>query len=155
LPPQPSSFFENLHRHVIGAGQGVLVIARVEGQPVAASVYLFHGKRAVYKYGASDLAHQHLRANDLVMWEAIRWLGRKGFSEVSLGKTAMEHDGLRRFKQGWGARENDASYFKFDFREKSFVRDKEALTGWHNRVFRAMPLPVSRLVGALLYRHMG
>ncbi|HEY8240705.1 MAG TPA: GNAT family N-acetyltransferase, partial [Kiritimatiellia bacterium] len=155
LPPQPWKFFANLQRHVLEAEQGVVVAARFEGRPVAASVYLFHGRRAVYKYGASDAAFQHLRANDLVMWEALRWFGRQGFTELSLGKTALEHEGLRRFKQGWGARESELLYYKYDYKGGGFVRDRDDVTGWHNRVFRVLPISLSRVVGNALYRHAG
>ena len=69
-------------------------------------------------------------------------------------KTAKDNDGLRRFKLGWGAAESELKYFKYDLRGKSFAVDQDAIAGWHNTVFRWMPLPLSRMTGALLYRHM-
>jgi CelD/BcsL family acetyltransferase involved in cellulose biosynthesis len=155
LPPQPWTFLQNVHRHMMGDGRGVTIVARHKDRPIAASVFFRQGRRAVYKFGASDLACQHLRANDLVMWEAIRWFGQQGCAELSLGKTAQDHDGLRRFKLGWGARESEIRYYRYDLASGGFVRDRDAVDGWHNRVFRALPLPVSRLIGAALYRHVG
>jgi hypothetical protein len=154
LPPQPFSFFRSLHRNVIAGGSGVVARATIEGRPVGACVYFFRGPRAIYKYGASDRAFQHLRANDLVMWEAMRWLAGRGCTAMSMGKTAKDNDGLRRFKLGWGATESELRYFKYDFRAKAFAEDHDAIAGWHNAVFRRMPLPLSRVAGALLYRHM-
>jgi hypothetical protein len=154
LPPQPLSFFRNLHRHVIGPGAGAVVCARVEGKPAGACMYFFRGPRAIYKYGASDRTFQHLRVNDLVMWEAIRWLAQRGCTTMSMGKTAMDNEGLRRFKLGWGAEESELKYFKYDLRAQAFVKDHDAIAGWHNAVFRAMPQSLSRATGALLYRHM-
>ena len=34
----------------------------------------------IYKYGASDERHQNLRANNRVMWEAIRRHAADGFA---------------------------------------------------------------------------
>ena len=154
LPPQPFSFFRCLHRHVIATGSGVVVRATVDGRPAGACVYFFRGARAIYKYGASDRAFQNQRVNDLVMWEAIRWLAGRGCTTMSMGKTAKDNEGLRRFKLGWGAVESELKYFKYDLRGKAFAADHDAIAGWHNAVFRWMPLPVSRMAGSLLYRHM-
>jgi hypothetical protein len=154
LPPQPSSFFANLHRLVIGQDSGVVVQALVNGRLAAASVYLRRDERAIYKYGASDKRFQNLRVNDVVMWEAIRWLATRGCTSMSMGKTAMENVGLRRFKQGWGAEETELRYFKYDIRAGKLVEDRDAVAGWHNALFRMMPGPLSRLAGAVLYRHI-
>jgi lipid II:glycine glycyltransferase (peptidoglycan interpeptide bridge formation enzyme) len=154
LPPQPMSFFENLHRHVIDRDAGVVVQALVDGRPAAASVYLYRGERAIFKYGASDKRFQNLRVNDLVMWAGIRWLATRGCTKMSMGKTAVDNVGLRRFKQGWGAEEKELRYFKYDLAAGSLVRDRDAVAGWHNAFFRMMPAMLSRLAGAALYRHM-
>jgi hypothetical protein len=92
--------------------------------------------------------------NDLVMWEAIRWLTARGCRTMSMGKTALDNEGLRRFKLGWGAEESKLRYFKFDVRAGVLVTDRDAIAGWHNALFRIMPDRLSRLVGAILYRHM-
>jgi hypothetical protein len=154
LPPQPNSFFATLHRHIIEREAGVVVQALVEGRPAAACVYLYRGHRALYKYGASDMAFQKLRVNDLVMWTAIRWLAARGCTCMSMGKTATNNEGLRRFKLGWGAEESELRYFKYHVPTESFVQDRDAIAGWHNVLFRVMPDSLSRAAGALLYRHM-
>jgi hypothetical protein len=42
---------------------------------------------------------------------------------------------------------------KYDLRKNEFVTDKDKISGWHNRVFRALPVFASRLIGRALYRH--
>ena len=154
LPPQPRSFFENVQRCVIAQDAGFIVQAAVGGQAVAASMYFLFGDRAIYKYGASDRAFQHLRVNDLVMWTAIRTLAERGCTTLSLGKTARENEGLRRFKLGWGGTETELRYFKHDVAAAALVQDRDAVSGWHNAVFRSLPRSVSELAGRALYRHM-
>ena len=107
----------------------------------------------MYKYGASNLAFQNLRANNLVMWEAIRWLVRNGFETLNFGRTSAQNDGLRRFKLGWGTSEYPISYQKFDYGTNRFVAKRDEADGWHNAVFRRLPIWLSKLAGAFLYRH--
>ncbi|RPJ07957.1 MAG: peptidoglycan bridge formation glycyltransferase FemA/FemB family protein, partial [Deltaproteobacteria bacterium] len=68
LPPQPLGFFEKVHEHVIRRGLGFVALASYQGKSVAGAVYFHFGRKAFYKYGASDRKFQNLRANNLVMW---------------------------------------------------------------------------------------
>jgi len=154
LPPQPFKFFGAISKNVLTQEKGLVVLGTHEGRTIAGSVFFHFGPNALYKYGASDARYQKLRANDLVMWEAIKWYAGQGYRTLSLGRTALSNTGLRRFKNGWGTREETIEYFKYDLAKDAFVTDTDRLSGWHNRIFRALPIPVSRLIGALLYRHM-
>lgn len=154
LPPQPFSFFRNIHRHVLERDQGFLVLARHGGRPIAASVFFHFGTKALYKFGASDERFQQFRGNNLVMWEGIKRLAQRGFEELTFGRTSLGEDGLRRFKLGWGAQEYRIAYRRYDFSKRQFISTKNRAYGWHNHVFRAMPLPILRFAGARLYRHL-
>jgi hypothetical protein len=153
LPPQPWRFFLNVWRHILSQGQGIVVLASWRGSRVAGAVFFFLGGRAIYKYGASDHRRQQLRPNNLVMWEGIKWLARNGGASLDLGKTSLLHDGLRRFKRNLGAVEQPLEYVKFDLRRKKYAVEQDAVAGWHNAVFRALPPGLSRGAGRLLYKH--
>lgn len=155
LPPQPNRFFEKLQTHVLATGHGIVALASHRGEAIAGAVFLHFRNRAVYKYGASDRRHQHLRANNLVMWEAIRWYARNGFRSLSFGRTEPENEGLLQFKRGWGATEEPLCYTKYDLTHSVFLKESPKVTGAHNKIFAAMPMPLLRLVGNLLYRHVG
>ena len=154
LPPQSWTFFQKVHDHILCKNLGMVALAEWQRQPIAGAVCFHFGPRAVYKYAASDRRHQSLNGNNLVLWEVIRWYAARGAATLALGRTEREHEGLRRFKLGWGAREYVLEYFKYDFRRRAFVEDRSRVSGWHNRLFRQMPIPVARAAGALLYRHM-
>ena len=153
LPPQPRDFFLNIHRHVLSQKSGMIAVARHEGKPIAASVYFYLGGRAIYKYGASDFAKQHLRGSNLVMWAAMKWLAHQGVKTLDLGKTSLANEGLRRFKLQLGARERKVEYVKYDLRKNTFVVEDDGVAGWHNAVFRGLPVFASRAAGSFLYRH--
>lgn len=154
LPPQPVGFFKNLHQNLLNGETGEIFIAYRQKQPVAGAVYLQHDGRVIYKYGASYPEAAFTGANHLVMWQALQHYGASGRSDLHFGKTAVFHEGLRRFKIGWGALEEEVSYYQYHLREKRFLQAQLNESGWYNRVFRALPLGVSRILGTLLYRHV-
>ena len=153
LPPQGFRFFENIARHVLGPGHGFIVIARVGNLPVAAAIYFHHNRQAIFKFGASDYAFQHLRPNNLVMWEAIKRYVSDGYTSLHLGRTSLANEGLRRYKLGFGAREERIENCRYDFRERAFTAESHPAKETSSRVFQYLPLPLSRLTGSMLYPH--
>jgi len=153
VPPQPFDFFANIHRHILAQDQGWVVLARQAGIPVAGAVYFHWGRTVTYKYGASDEAFQHLRANNLVMWEAIRRHAQEGFATLDFGRTSLENEGLRKFKLGWGAVEHRIDYVRYDPRRGRFAAVADAAHGWQARFFKTLPDPLLQLIGAAFYKH--
>jgi hypothetical protein len=154
VPPQPFKFFENITRHVLGSGSGFAVSASLEEKVVAAAVFFYWRKRAFYKFGASDYAFQHLRANNLVMWEAIKRCAEVGCASLHLGRTSLANQGLRQFKLRFGAREETIEYCKYDFGRQGFVKDVDRAESWVKGLFRLFPSPLFRLAGQVLYPHL-
>jgi CelD/BcsL family acetyltransferase involved in cellulose biosynthesis len=153
VPPQPFRFFANIQRHILARGQGCVLLARVHGAPVAGAVFFHSGRNALYKFGASDDAHQHLRPNNLIMWRAIESYAAAGYLRLDFGRTALAHEGLRRFKRGWGVREHRINYVNYDRRLRRFVSEKPSSSSWAGRMFKLLPAWCSRLVGAAAYKH--
>lgn len=153
LPPQPLRFFLKIHEHILSREKGIIVLARQGRRTVAGALFFHFGEQAIFKYGASNEAQQGLRGNDLVMWEAIKHYAGHGFKILNLGRTSLANEGLRRFKLAWGAREHVIEYMRYDLKMRAFVAGKDNAFGWYNRAFRSLPIGVSRLIGALVYRH--
>jgi hypothetical protein len=154
LPPPPWRFFAGIHRHILAAGHGVVVLARRGDVPVAGAVFLHFAGAALFKFGASDHAFQHLRANNLVMWRAIEWHARAGFHSLDFGRTSLGNEGLRRFKLGWGPAERRIEYSTFDHRSSRYITTLDRSSGWHNRFFRLLPGAFARILGAVVYKHI-
>lgn len=155
LPPQPRRFFQCVQDRILSQGKGFIVQASLRGSAIAANVYFTFGDRILYKYGASDRALQHLRASNLVMWEAIRWGRDHGYRSLCLGRTEPGNDGLRQFKMGWGAEERVIRYYRYDLRKEAFIRTPLTVRPLHKKIFGRLPIPVLNALGSVLYRHMG
>jgi hypothetical protein len=154
LPPQPWSFFEKIHEHIITPQKGLVVLAAYQVRPVAAAVYFHFRNEAIFKFGASDRNHLDHRPNNLVMWEAIKNYSQKGFKVIDLGRTELENIGLRQFKKGWGTDERKIYYYQYDLKKERFVAKNKALKKSYV-VFKHLPIPLLRLSGSLLYKHVG
>jgi lipid II:glycine glycyltransferase (peptidoglycan interpeptide bridge formation enzyme) len=154
LPPQPFRFFRNVHQHVLQKGLGRVVTAWHGGCVIAAAMFFHAGRQVLYKYGASDATQQHLRASNLLMWEAIRHYAAEGYERLSLGRTAKNHAGLRRFKLGWGAQEAEIGYIRYDFQRGVFDAERSTDSESGYGIVHHLPLWVLRWAGMALYRHM-
>lgn len=154
LPPQPYYFFKKIYEHITSKKKGFVVLASFQQNIISGAVYFHFGNKAIYKYGASDRRYQHMRANNLVMWEAIKWFGQNGFKEFSFGRTEQENSGLLQFKRGWGTEEKTISYYKYDLTNAAFIKGRSrAITSY--ALLKKMPSPLLNLAGTLLYRHVG
>ena len=155
LPPQPLNFFKKLYEHVLAQDKGMIVLASHANHVVAGALYLHFGEKALYKYGASDKRYQHLRANNLVMWEAMRWYAQQGYRSLCFGRSALENDGLLQFKRGWGAAERAIHYYKYDVEKSTFVRGVNNQFTGSRRLFHHLPIPLLQMTGSMLYKHIG
>ena len=154
LPPQSWGFFLNIWRDLVSNQSAFVFLAKRGGRPLAGAVFLRNGRRAIYKFGASDDSALPFRANNLVMWEAIKFLAKSEVDYLHFGRTSLSNVGLRRFKLGWGAKEHELEYLKYDLRREGFVTEPDRAHGLHNRLFRAMPMFLFKASGAMLYRHI-
>ncbi|HEY5812420.1 MAG TPA: GNAT family N-acetyltransferase [Terrimicrobiaceae bacterium] len=154
VPPQPFYFFDNIYNEVIKRGLGFICTARIGAKVVAAAVFFHTGKRAIFKFGASDEQYQELRANNLVMWHAIQSLVLQGFELLHLGRTASDNPGLRRFKLGWNATEETIEYCRFDTQANDWSAAGNHFSGFYNTLFSRMPLALNRLMGSIIYPHL-
>ncbi len=155
LPPQPYSFFKNIQQHIISRGLGFITLAFYKNTPIAGAVFFHFGRKALYKFGASETKFLHLRPNNIIMWETINHLITSGFKQLSFGKTEPNNSGLRRFKLGWGSSEERIFTYKYDLLKEKFVPNQDSSRGFHNNLFRLLPISVLKFVGNKMYRHLG
>lgn len=154
LPPQPYHFFRHIYDHVISKGHGVVILADYLGKTIAGGVFFHFGSEAIYKYGASDKTFQEVRPNNVVMWEAIRWYCSKRVQSFSFGRTEPGNEGLRRFKLSYGAVEHPLYYYRYDFKREHFQEQDVAEKKHEKAIFKSLPIPILRLMGRLVYRHV-
>jgi len=153
VPAQPPSFLTSIHRHMKPWYR--LYLAEVEGKPLAGIVTLSFKDTVNYAYGASDPRYLGLRPNDLAMWHAIEESCNKGFRHFDFGKTAQNNLGLVNFKKHWGTMELKLRYYTYPKASASLSSGRtgkgyQLVTG----IWRRLPLPVTRILSPVVFRHL-
>jgi lipid II:glycine glycyltransferase (peptidoglycan interpeptide bridge formation enzyme) len=97
---------------VLGKEQGIaLIVARHNGEPLAAGIFIKSGKTFTYAHGASYKKKAHVMAPHLLHWEAIVQAKSLGFQLYDFFGVAPNEDpkhpwaGISRFKRGFGGSE--------------------------------------------------
>jgi CelD/BcsL family acetyltransferase involved in cellulose biosynthesis len=150
VPIQPRRYFRFLWRRVLEPGLGQLFLAYSGIQPVAGVVVLRFKRAAIYKYSALDPRARRLRPNHLLVWHAIQW-SIKGCADVfDFGRTNVGQQGLRSFKTGWGAYEEELTYATLGDPPSARPRQTPHLLG---AAIRHSPRFVCRVIGELSYKY--
>ncbi len=155
LPPQPFHFFGKIHEHMIEKGLGMVILASYGDRYVAGGVFFQFGESAIHKYTALDMRFQEMRPVNLIIWEAIRHYAKSGYKTLCMGRTDQDATGLRWFKTAWGAKEHVIRYFRYDPKSGSYAGPSSPMSKRLCVVFNGMPLPLLKVAGKLLYRHVG
>jgi hypothetical protein len=155
IPPQPLTFFKKIYDNIISREAGFVVLGEYKNNIIAGAVFFGYGEKVSFKFGASDMTFQHVRANNLVMWETIKHSCHSGYKSFCFGRTDLESQGLRHFKSGWGPKENMINYYRYDLEKDAFIKYPQRIKPLYNRIFRKMPIPLLKMAGTILYKHMG
>jgi CelD/BcsL family acetyltransferase involved in cellulose biosynthesis len=152
VPVQPRRYFVRLWQRILEPGLGFCLLAHSDDKPVAGAVFLAWKEVVLYKYSASDPRYLSLRPNYVLLWEAIRSSGAIGYAALDMGRTDLDHRGLRHFKSSWGAHEASLVY--------STLGESGGGSGLSARglpllspVIRHAPPSVCRAIGELFYRY--
>jgi CelD/BcsL family acetyltransferase involved in cellulose biosynthesis len=103
VPPFPAAFFAAMLRELGPAGRLELLEVRRGREAAAATLLLFHRTTCIYGYSASTEEGQRLRANDLMLFEAMSLARRRGVKTFDLGSDSPCQESLLFFKRKWGA----------------------------------------------------
>ena len=155
LPPQPFIFFRNIYDYIISKNYGIVVLGKHNDKVIAGAVFFHFGEKALFKYGASNLAFQHFRANNLILWKAIEHYCRNGYTVFSFGKTEPHNTGLLQFKRSWNPAEQTAFSYRYEILEHKLKAEKSHVKGFYNNLFRMTPIFILRIIGSAIYRFIG
>jgi lipid II:glycine glycyltransferase (peptidoglycan interpeptide bridge formation enzyme) len=150
VPVQPRRYFELLWDRVLARDLGLLLLAEVDGEPVAGGVFLAWRGTFIHKYSASDALAWPRHANDLLLWEALTWAVEHGCTQVDFGRSDLADTGLRDFKRAWGGREEPLVYSTVG---KPARDSRGRLARVARPVLRHGPVWLTRVTGEVLYRY--
>ena len=105
LLAQPLRFFENLWRRLIETGEGTLLLADLDGEPIGATFLLQWPDTLYYKFSAMSREHMPLGANDLLLWHAVLEAKERNLELLDLGPSDIDQPGLVDYKRKFATSE--------------------------------------------------
>jgi len=129
-----------------------------KGQPVASSILLKFGEMVVSEFNCDNGEFRNLGVNQFCDWEAIKLAYQEGYKIFSFGRTSPQNKGLMTHKSRWGTSVDNLPRFFFpaSFHAKA-AEEKES--SWKYRLIKRIsekaPGDLFKLLGRLVYRHMG
>jgi CelD/BcsL family acetyltransferase involved in cellulose biosynthesis len=111
LLAQPLAFFENLHAIFSQEDRVHVLIAELDGTPLAGLFLLQWNGVLYYKFNAT--LDQRCRPNDLLLWRAMLFGHQRGLAALDLGLSEIGQPGLVRYKRKFATQERDISFFEW------------------------------------------
>jgi len=105
---RPRAYYLDVWTQFLQADRAHLLLAEVEGEPIAGLMLFHFAQTAWYMYGASSNQHRNLMPSHLLQWEAIRLAKRLGCTQYDMWGAPDHFDesdsmwGVYRFKTGFG-----------------------------------------------------
>ena len=154
VPPQPLKWFDALYRQ-FGDSVVKVLIATHENRDVAGAILLAYDDTVYYKYAAADRLPDLQGAPRAILWRAICWALDAGYSGFDFGRTDPRNEGLVQFKRSWGGDELPLLYaYHPAVRGLASGGTYGSRARMASAVVSRLPLPVLRLMGSLVYRHL-
>jgi lipid II:glycine glycyltransferase (peptidoglycan interpeptide bridge formation enzyme) len=141
---------------MIASGLGFMAMAEWDNKIIAGTVFLTYRDTLYYKFNASDGKYLPKRPNNLIIWETIQYACLHGFKFYDLGRCTPEEESLRIFKSYWGAKEVALPYYYYPVVKGITAASENSARHAAMRFFsRIMPQAAFRVVGSILYKHLG
>ena len=155
--PVFSHKYFRLLKEVFGDNCEALVITK-DRSPLAAVLSFYFRDQVLPYYGGSTTEGHELRGgNDFLYWELMRRACERGCRLFDFGRSKLE-TGCYGFKKNWGFEPEPLHYEYHLVKEKQIPDTKNPLNPRYQmfiRLWRHMPLPMSRVVGPLVSKDLG
>jgi len=152
LPPMPIAFLKSL-ADSFGKDAFQVVLAIHSGIPIAGIVLLFHNQQCYYEFAGDLPIAWQVRANQLLLWEAISLALKRGCSTFSFGRTSLDNDGLIQYKRHFGTQEETMYYYYLN--PPSSASHSKPAYRLIQFMSRFAPDLVFRWMGSFCYQHLG
>ena len=146
-PPHSREFFAAVMRH-FGSNAAILLVRH--GDTYIGAALALHWNRTFSVPWVSSLReHFQLYPNNVLYWEAIRLAIAKRLAVFDFGRSTRG-SGTYEFKQRWGAQERPLSWQFVPIRGSVPALEADSGKQLAVRMWKHMPLAVTRLVGPAL-----
>jgi FemAB-related protein (PEP-CTERM system-associated) len=147
------AYFKNLVE-LLGEQCQVLLVEH-EGRVVAGVLSFFYKDQVLPYYGGALKEDFHLAPNDFMYWELMRYAAVRGCRVFDFGRS-KEGTGSYDFKRHWGFEPRPLSYWYYTPNGHT-APDTSPLNPklqWAIRLWRGLPLGLTKAIGPHIVRHI-
>ena len=148
-PVYPSDFFLKLFKN-ISKNDISMYIAYVEETPIAGSIFFHNLQSTIYAYSASKLDYKKYSATDLLVWYGIKNAFERGHQIFDFGTTPIHLEGLKKYKEKWGATSIELNYSYFP--KVASIKRKRKMMTLITFILKKMPASIFRRVSPYLIK---
>ncbi len=96
-------FFKTLWGRLHSKGLMEIFIVKYKETPVASCLCYIHENKVIFAHANSDKKFLHLRPNNFLLWQVIKWCHKNNYSILDLGATDDDNQGLFFFKSSFNS----------------------------------------------------
>jgi len=126
------------------------------GQLVSSVMSFYFRDQVLPYYGGGTTLARHLKGNDFMYWEVLRRAGERGIRLFDYGRSKIG-SGSYSFKKNWGFAP-EPLYYEYYLVKAKNLPDVNPLNPKYRlfiELWKRLPLPLSRVLGPLVARHLG
>jgi FemAB-related protein (PEP-CTERM system-associated) len=153
--PVFSKRYFQLLKDEFGSACDVVTIVS-EGRALASVMNFYFRDEVLPYYGGGLSKAREIAANDFMYWEVMRRAGERGFKHFDFGRSKIG-TGAYHFKRNWGFEPTPLTY-RFRPVTTETIRDINPLNPKYRafiKLWRLMPLPLTKLLGPSIVRGIG
>ncbi len=151
-PALPRRFFESIARHF--PGDSCFGCAWLGNLPVAGGVGFRWSAEFEMTWASSLVEYNRIAPNMLVYWSFMQRAIADGMTLFNFGRCTPE-SGTHRFKRQWGSRDEQLWWYQLaagGAAEAATPSPDQGKYSWGPRLWKRLPLGVSRLLGPLIVK---
>jgi len=160
-PPRPYKLFKIAWDILKSKGMMQLALAEQKTNSkkkiIAGSILYYFNNTVTFAYNGSSRNYFDLRPNDLLHWNAIHNAQKEKYKFYNWGNAGETETGLAAYKKKWGSKQfRTYQYFYpnpsvIEFKEGT---DPSGFIGFKKIIWQLLPLRFTRIIGALVYKHL-
>lgn len=125
VPPYPPLLLKSIS-DLSAKGLAKIFLAEMRGKVMAVLVLFTMNKDAIYAYNFSDVESLRFYPNNALIWTAIKWSMKNGFSVFDMGTSSRQDNKLLSFKRRWGSVVEKLGDFFIARDDKMILHDRRA-----------------------------
>jgi serine/alanine adding enzyme len=131
-----------------------IFVVYYSGEPVACSLVAGFRDTLDNPWASFKRTSRKIAPNMLLYWEMLKYAIASGYRFFDFGRSTFD-EGTYRFKSQWGARPEQLFWYRAgsDIRSKTYDYKSENQETFV-RFWRALPLPLTKMIGPILRKHL-